>query len=101
MLTRNLLIGLCAGSISAFGQSLASLNFRYLYDPQNEINFPMKVVNEKNKMTIYYRLQLNSPQDAMRNYSISWEKRETYIQREGTPVHPEDSLSAVGKLSFP
>ncbi len=101
MLKRSLLIWLCAGSLSGFGQSLASLNFRYLYDPQNDIDFQMKVVNEKARMTIYYRLQLNNSRDALKSYTISWERRDSYIQQNGTAVHPEDSLSSSGKLSFP
>ena len=101
MVKRNLLIWLCAVSLSGFGQPLASLNFRYLYDPQNEIDFAMKLVNEKNQMTVYFRLQLTNPDDNLRNYTLAWERRDSYNQRDGTPLPHSDSLGRAGKISFP
>jgi GWxTD domain-containing protein len=96
-----LLISLCTIALTGFSQSLASLNFRYLYDPQNEIDFAMKVVNEKNKMTVYYRLLPGSSADNVKNYSISWERRDSYIERDGKPLPHTDSLGSSGKISFP
>jgi GWxTD domain-containing protein len=90
-----------AGAVSGFGQSIASLNLRYLYDPKNEIDFPMKLINEKSQLTVYFRLQLRYSQDAIKNYTVSWEKRDSYVQDNGTVLHTGDSLGLSGKISFP
>ncbi len=91
---------LSAASGSVFSQSIASLNFRYFYDPQNEVDLPLKLVNDKNQLTVYYRLQ-RTGQYANETYTISWQRLETYMQKEGTGIPAEDSLATSGKLSFP
>ena len=94
----SVLMGLC--SLTGFGQSIASLNFRHLYDPQNEIDFSMKLVNEKNQLIVYYRLQ-RSGQQVNDTYSITWQKYETYTQRGGTTMASGDSIATSGRLYYP
>ncbi len=87
-------------SLTGLGQSISSLNFRHLYDPQNEIDLSLKLVNEKNQLTVYYRLLRNGQQGTDR-YSVVWQKYETFMQRGGTTLISGDSVATSGKLSYP
>src|SRR5258706_13222308 len=91
---------LVASSLTGFSQSIAGLNFRHLYDPQNEIGLSMRLVNEKKRLTVYYRLQQNGS-DATNNYSITWLRYESVTQKEGTALAAGDSVGTSGKLSYP
>src|SRR5882757_4432576 len=91
---------LIASSLTGFGQSIASLNFRHLYDPQNEVDLSMRLVNEKKRLMVYYRLQ-QIGSDATNNYSIAWQKMESITQTVGTPLSAMDSVATSGTLSFP
>jgi len=100
MLKTVFLFLLFVSSLAGLGQSMAGLNFRHLYDPQNEIDLSMRLVNEKKRLTVYYRLQQNgSPVTG--NYSIVWQKYDSFTQKEGTLLSAGDSVGMSGKLSFP
>ena len=101
MIKRCLLIVLCAVSFSGWAQSVASINYRYYYDAQAEVRFPMKVVNANNQLTVLYALQVSGAQDSPKDYRITWERHETYLTRTGLPVAQPDSLATSGRLSFP
>ena len=91
---------LIAPSLAGLGQSISGLNFRHVYDPQNGIDLQMRLVNEKTRLSVYYRLQQNgSP--ATGNYSIDWEKYNTVTQKEGTLLASGDSVGMSGRLSYP
>ena len=79
---------------------MAGLNFRHLYDPQNEIELQMRLVNEKARLTVYYRLQ-QSGSPATGKYSIAWEKYNSFTQKEGTILSAGDSVGMSGRLSYP
>ena len=87
-------------SLTGMGQTIASLNFRHLYDPQNEIDLSLKLVHEKNQLTLYYRLQRNGKHGSDR-YSIEWQKYESAMQRGGEILGSNDSLATSGKLYYP
>jgi GWxTD domain-containing protein len=102
MLKRHLTLWMCALSFSGFSQSIASLNLKYLYDPQSEVNFQFKLVNENTQMTVYYNLQLTAAaRDPLSRYAVSWERRESFVQQHGTPLAGQDSATIRGKISFP
>lgn len=92
------LFGWCA--LTASAQSVASLNLRYLYDPQNEVDMAMKVVNSRNGLTVYYRLTLAN-QSTTDSYSIDWLKFDSYTEKNGVPVEAEDSTASAGKIVVP
>ena len=91
---------LVASALTGHSQSVAGLNFRYLYDPQSDIDLALKLVNDKNQLTVYYRLRENGT-DASDNYSIAWYKYESYTAKEGTVLSSGDSVARSGKLNFP
>ncbi len=91
----------------AFGQSLTSLNINYLYDPQNEITMQLKPVRLQSGIDVYYEFKTQQTEYSAEGYTITWEKRSTYTQRnaeEITPeMHDEENTSAIKKgwLKFP
>ncbi|NJN42406.1 MAG: GWxTD domain-containing protein [Flammeovirgaceae bacterium] len=87
-------------------QALSGTNFNYLYNPLNEISFQHKVVNEKNKITLYYSLT-TSGQQKLSDYQVDWEKRESLSSKTGNTLPLLDSVIVyydekvlVGKMSF-
>lgn len=99
MLKSVFLLLLSLSSLNGIGQSIASLNFRHLYDPLNEVNLSLKLVNEKTQLTVYFLLQPSNKQSA--DYSITWQKYENFMERSGTPLNVGDTQSNSGKFSFP
>lgn len=87
----------------ALAQPLTSLNLREYYNPESETRFSFHIIKEANQFKISYALTAN--QFPLQNYSIAWEKRESYTQREGTTL-PSDSTTSNNKtkrgvLNFP
>lgn len=82
-------------SILSHGQSLTSLNYNHWYDPSAEVYLPMQVVKGTGKIQVYYRLQ--SKLLTLDKYSITWEKRESYTQKQGTVLTQTDSASIKSK----
>lgn len=81
-------------SILSRGQSLTSLNYNHWYDPSAEVFLPLHVVKGTGKIQVYYQLQ--SRLVSLEKYSITWEKRESYTQKQGTALQP-DSVSIKNK----
>ena len=95
-------------AVSGFGQAIGSLNLNYLYNPQNEIDLQMKMVKGQNQIKIYYSFQVNTVQFTPESCSIIWQKRDSFSQREGTDITPEELQTPTlvdgkktGILTFP
>ena len=95
-------------AVSGFGQAIGSLNLNYLYNPQNEIDLQMKMVKGQNQIKIYYSFQVNTVQFTPESCSIIWQKRDSFSQREGTDITPEELEAPkvvdgkkTGVLTFP
>ena len=91
-----------------YAQSIASLNFNYIYNPNHEIALQMKVVKAPQTLTVYYQFKATSAQYPLETYTLTWEKRESYTAREGTPLEQSeenmpssDSSRKAGKFTFP
>src|SRR5437016_5481225 len=95
------LIGLfLGGSLSVRPQSVAGINFRHLYDPQNEVDLAMKVVKGNGRLTVYYKLLQNGT-DAADHYTITWQRTDSYTSRDMTVLAAGDSVALSGTLSYP
>lgn len=87
------------GSIS---QPLTSINFKDWYDPENEVQLTFQII-KSDSMHVHYRFL--SRANTANKYTITWEKRDSYTQREGILI-PADTLALsvgnqwFGKLSF-
>ncbi|WP_276367217.1 GWxTD domain-containing protein [Chryseolinea sp. H1M3-3] len=75
-------------SFSASGQALRDINYSFLYNPNEPIEFDIKVIRSTQGWTAFYRL---SPRDTTSEnlYVIQWELRKDLSEKEGTPVSPE------------
>ncbi|MBS1952116.1 MAG: hypothetical protein OJF59_000939 [Cytophagales bacterium] len=75
---------------AGYGQSIAASNFRHWYDPQNEVELQIRPVRMTDKIMVRYTLIVR--QGAPNNYSISWEARNSYLDKEGVSVVEKDSV---------
>ncbi len=88
----------------ALAQPLTSLNFREFYNPESETQFSFQVIKEAGQLRVHYQFQ--ATQFPVENYSIAWEKRESYTQREGALIASDSTDVLIGKVkkgsfSFP
>lgn len=90
----------CALSQAVAGQSIASLNFRHLYDPQNEVELQLKLVHRADQMTVYYDLRQNG-EPASDNYNITFSRYDSYVSKESTPLNDIDATKVSGSINFP
>ncbi len=89
------LFALCLSLLSfslGYSQAITSLNFREWYNPDREIDFSIQVVKEPNQLRVYY--QFEAKQLALNKYTLGWERRDSFTQREGTALVIRDSTSS-------
>ena len=91
-----LVLSICLGLISLVGsaQSIASTNFRYLYDPANAGQFNFKVFRSADSVYAHYRVDTTI-------FDLTWQKRDSYGQREGETLDGNATGSGKGYISFP
>jgi len=95
-------------TFSGFGQAMGTLNLNYLYNPQNEVDFQLKLVKGQKQIFVYYSLQVATVQFTAENCAITWQRRDSFSQREGSEITPEEIQAPIitdgkktGILSFP
>ena len=95
-------------SFAGFGQAIGALNFNYIYNPQSEIDFQLKLVKGEKQISVHYSLQVATVQFTAESCTITWQRRDSYNQREGTEITPKEVQAPVtidgkksGILSFP
>ena len=81
-------------SIRALPQAITGLNFNHWYDPQSEVQFTIHLVRYTDHFNVHFTLQANQP---VENYTIEWEKRETYTQRDGTTIDSDAKIRKVNE----
>ncbi len=88
-----LLLGISKFAIS---QSVAATNFNYWYNPVNEVELQIRPVRAANKILVRYTLVARNGDPE--KYSISWEARNSFVDRDGVTIREKDSvLSITGK----
>ncbi|MCX8491957.1 MAG: hypothetical protein ORN54_12915, partial [Cyclobacteriaceae bacterium] len=87
------------------GQSITGLNFRHWYNPQNEVNLQLDLARGQNQLIVNYVLR--TTQFPVDQYSVTWERRDSYVAREGAALSKNDSTPTTpggneksGQLSF-
>jgi GWxTD domain-containing protein len=78
----------------ASGQSVTGLNFSHWYNPKNEVDLRLTVARGEEKLLVHYQLKTSGI--AASNYTIRWESRASYNQREGELITGQDSSQVVG-----
>lgn len=84
-------------------QSISSINFKYWYNQEGEINLELRPVKQNDSIVVFYTLSTNN--SSTNSYTVQWEKRDSYNQRVGAIIFPNDSLPLVngvrgGKFKF-
>jgi GWxTD domain-containing protein len=77
----------------AISQSVAATNFNYWYSPTNEVELQIRPVRAANKIMIRYTLVARNGNPE--KYSINWEARNSYVDREGVTIKEKDSVLSV------
>ena len=73
-----------------FSQALTSINFRDLYNPDGEVSIILQPVRTAKNLEVYYQIQTNPL--PLEKYDITWEKRDSYTQRNGTLLINSDTI---------
>ncbi len=76
--------------INCAAQSVSSINYSYLYNTQSEVELQINPVMGKDSITVYYKLVSKNPSGGA--YSLQWEKKDSYAQRQGAIISPLDSI---------
>ncbi len=84
-------------------QSITGLNFSHWYNPKNEVDLRLVVARGDEKILVHYQLKTTTL--AASNYTIRWESRASFNQREGEKLTASDSSQLngneqTGTLSF-
>jgi len=72
--------------VSSFSQALSSLNLNYLYDPQHEVSLQLEAIKGKDQVTVQFLLQTNNGQNGVENYTIAWERWDSFNARQGSAI---------------
>lgn len=80
-------------SQATFSQSVAASNFNHWYDPTNEVELQLRPVRTDDKIMVRYTLiaRHGNPE----KYSITWEKRSSYVETSGAPATEKDDVLSV------
>ncbi len=92
-----ILTALLSFSKISFGQSVAASNFNYWYDATNEVEMQIRPIRAANKIIVRYTLVARH--GGPEKYTISWEKRTSYVETAGTPVVEKDSVLSATEFA--
>ncbi len=94
--------------VASFSQTLSSLNLNYIYDPQQEVLLQIEAIRGKDQFIIQFQLQTNSEQNSVDNYTITWERWESFNARQGHAIEQSildfpsnQKMKKLGKIIFP
>jgi GWxTD domain-containing protein len=79
-----LLLLLFVSPFFSFAQPITGLNFREWYNPDAEVAVSFDVVRLSNQLVVDF--SIDARQLSIDKYSIVWERRDTYTQRDGTAL---------------
>lgn len=88
-----LLLSLLAASVQSSAQSANSINFNYWYNLQSEVTVQIHPVKQGDSTVVFYRLKSSNP---AATYTLRWEKRDSFNQRQGSSIIPLDTVTLSG-----
>ena len=88
---RNIFFFICffTFSLQSLGQALEDINYSYLYDPSDPIEFQMKSYRQGNVWKIFYKLTVKDPTRNINHFTILMESRQSVSDKEGKSIQPE------------
>ncbi len=91
------LLLLFPATIIVQAQSVSSINFNYWYNLQSEVDMQLHPARQGDSITVFYNLKSNNP--SMTSYSLRWEKKDSYNQRQGGIIIPHDSIVLINGMT--
>jgi len=85
------LFAMLVQTASLTAQPVGNLNLNYIYNPDHEISLVLKPVNAGGRTRVFYVFQVRAADYKIEDYSIAWEKRESFYQRDGSVIEPPES----------
>jgi GWxTD domain-containing protein len=84
-----------------YGQALQNINYNYLYDPETPFLFTTQAAEtNSDSLTIAYNLSINdTAQTAFAQYTLSWELRQSYSEKESQAFVPATKYAASSMAS--
>ncbi len=80
-------------AFAGLGQSVSSINFKYLYNPQSEIQMIIRPVSERDSFRVFYRIKST----LTGQFLIQWSRNESYNQRQGGVFVSNDTVHLVNQ----
>jgi GWxTD domain-containing protein len=74
-----------------YSQPLTGKNLREWYNPEGEVSFSMQMIRSGSGLEVFYKLETTQ---SVSKYSLNWERRDSYTQRDGTAIDTVDSLTS-------
>lgn len=97
---KRLLLFLLLGTTPVLSQSLQSINYNFLYNPDLPVSFEMDFYQQKDSLALVYQLTLKDTLQPISDYAISWETYESLSTKKGTVFIPAHKpFIATGILS--
>lgn len=88
---KRILLFLLLGTSPVLSQSLQSINYNFLYNPDLPISFSMDLFQQqKDSLALAYQLTLKDTLQPISDYTISWERYESLSSKKGSDFLPND-----------
>jgi GWxTD domain-containing protein len=87
-------------SFTASGQALRDLNYSFLYNPNEPIQFHIDVVRLNDSWNGFFRMSLRDTTQDISQFIIQWDVRKDLSEKEGNPIKPESISKKTGKYTI-
>jgi GWxTD domain-containing protein len=84
-------------SFTASGQALRDINYSFLYNPNEPIEFHIEAVKLNEGWTVFFNLSLRDTTQDIGQFLIQWDIRKDLSEKEGVVVQPENISKKTGK----
>jgi len=94
-------------SLTASGQALRDINYSFLYNPNEPIEFRIEAVKSHEGWTAFYKLALRDTTQDINQFLIQWDLRKDLSEKEGVVVELEnistqkEKYTIGGKINLP
>ena len=87
-------------SITASGQPLRDINYSFLYNPNEPVEFHIQVVKLNDSWNAFFNLTLRDTTQDIAQFVIQWDIRKDLSEKEGVPIQSESISKNTGKNSI-
>jgi GWxTD domain-containing protein len=91
--------------LAGSAQALRDINYRYLYNPEENFRFLMKTVKTPQGRTTFFKLELQDSITSVDDFTIDWQMREELSDKDGKAITAgevqEQKHYLAGSISYP